>query len=112
MIVWKVTTELDSSIAMWGKANVRYKIGKTTKAPRWLREIGYHLFAFGRLKDAKNFTGTGCRIYKAEAKKTTRELPPFLNNSSLAEGIEVATYDGFPIGTIMCEEITLLKRVM
>lgn len=112
MIVWKVTNSRNKSAVACRKAVVQYKIGKSVKAPEWLAEQGYHLFAYRRLKDAKREIVDGERIYKAEGKNTTKKLPLFCNFFKIDDGIlKIHKYFIFPKGTIMCKEITLLKEI-
>lgn len=111
MIVWKVTDGYNCSLAVYRKASVQYKIGKIARAPKWLARKGFHLFAFKTLRAARRWVSSSGRIYRAEAKKTTQKLPQFQHVCWLTIGEMIPANCSFPLGTIMCKEITLLDEV-
>jgi len=118
VIVWKVTNSDKRSVVARFLAEVQYKMGKPAKAPQWFADRGYYLFAFSRLKDAREYvTGINNRVYRAEGKNVTRKLPQFCDTFEIdMRRLTISQSLGgnrqFPKNTVMCEEITLLKEVI
>ncbi|HID71578.1 MAG TPA: hypothetical protein EYP29_02390 [Thermoplasmata archaeon] len=113
-VLWtEAEGKLVSAIAV-GSAQVSYRKDRFAQAPAFLRKEGYHLFAFRRLKDAKNFVVgyKEYKIFRAEAKGVTKRLPQPLCISYLGTGQCIPSFISYPEGTIMCQKIKLLEEVI
>ena len=105
-----------------------YKIGERVKAPDFLAEKGYHLLAFSNEQDAYHFVYrvwmSKGRVFEAEGTDLVISIPLFLDTSwwdngwkkSNADDLlwmidEHTVSDGWPKGTLMFKEITLLKEL-
>jgi len=124
VIVYKVLRKGNWSAWASGKAIIRYKVGEWRSAPLWLGKLGYHIFAFDNLYDARRFARSigvkaksyfelsrSRRIYEAEAEGVITELLPMLDMSRLETGMAYEEGGFYPPGTVMCEKIKLLKKV-
>jgi len=102
------------------KPKVKYKEGVWSESPEHLSKIGYHLFAFKALADARAFTfanrpfskGEIFRIYECKAEGITDKLPPQLFILALECGI-IKHFDNgiWPDGTIMVKRLMTVKEV-
>ena len=85
-----------------GKAMVIYKVGRWVRAPRWLREKGYHLFCFNNLEAAEEFAwslipGFDVEIWEAEVSVVYPQKPLRLRLEPLSTGVLVeAIMSGWP----------------
>ena len=101
-----------------GESRVTYELKKWVQAPEWLRNKGYHLFAFSNYEKAEEFVleaydNMGGIIYKARAKEVTKILPVKCYREDLANGnLNPKRWDTtWPRDTIMCKKIQILKIV-
>ena len=105
-----------------------YKIGERVKAPDFLAEKGYHLLAFSNEQDAYHFLYrmwmSKGKVFEAEGTDLIISIPLFLDTSRWDNGWgkaleddllwmidEHTVSDGWPKGTLMFKEITLLKEL-
>lgn len=106
------------SVFAQGKAQVKYTPKKWAEAPKWLKEKGYHVLAFNTRRDAKVwidglqmvFPYCALEIWEAEA-DAVREPKEMLDFTLLPQGIAVRWDHEWPLGTVMCRRIKLLKKV-
>lgn len=114
MRAYKVVRNFDgillSHIAS-GQAEVIYRLNKWIKAPKWLRDKGYHLFVYKDLEKAIESLEGNSEIYECEVDELIEGLPQFLNLYILDLGeIKPINYS-FPEGTYMTKKIKLLRKV-
>lgn len=118
-IVYKVLTQkLHSATADTPKVRIKYSKTKVNKP----KIKGSKIFAFKRLKDARNFI-SGCPdfiIYKAEASKIQtlkivlhHVVVNYLTVKAFWEDPDAPDqWVSEPIdGTVLCDDLTLLKQV-
>ena len=123
MIVYKVVYKNEygelASAAAEGEARVIYQPGIAASPPKWLAEHGYWLTAFETEESARSFKNinapTGpCELWLAEAAGVKRQLPPYLPLGPLSYGAlltALSTSYGWPPGTVMVQQLTLLHKI-
>jgi hypothetical protein len=100
-----------------GKARVNYRKGKRSKAPAWLRKLGYHLTFFEFLEDAIRFKRVhdslqNSQIWKVRGQKVDGTLPK-LELGLLGRGgiAKVMLGGGWPSGTSTAEVVIPVEKV-
>ena len=118
-VVFRDGDDLVSAVAE-GEAKVVYIPGQAAKPPAWLEARGYLLTAFSSLRAARRFRNTCSPIYLEEleiweAEATgckRRRLPPRLACEPLSYRLtDARSVNPWPAGTIMAQELTLLRQV-
>ena len=119
MRVYKVVLNkggrLVSSLAR-GKAQVEYRPGKWSKAPRWLQMEGYHLLVFDNKEDALIYLldTPGGECWEAEGEEEV-PLPYSYLLVDLEKGWPKEDWRGkgweWPRGTKMFKRVRLIRRV-
>lgn len=122
MKVWKVVRRHNKklySAFTYGRPGVEYKVGEAVRP----NIEGTKLFAFRTKEDALNFVlnNRGIQIYEAEAKVactryvpangwwgTVSELKAHWQNHRVP--LREALRRSWPMGTVFCDEITLLHK--
>jgi len=110
-IYYKVVKKNLTSAVVKGKGQVKYKVGEWVHAPQWLRGKGYHLCIFDNPINAMYYAETfGAEIWTCVT-KGVKKPPLFCDLSSLEKGILEITNDSWIDGTLMAEEVKLIKKI-
>lgn len=102
-------------------SRVIYRTDKYSKAPLWLRKVGYHLFAFDTKQNAEKFCdrhkGYVGGVWECDVLYPILPVPKiilvasFLDKKKLLSRINDWSRVPAPIGTIMAKQIKLLNKV-
>lgn len=120
---YKIIQEDDgslTSIAAWGHALIKYKIGNWAKPPDWLKREGYGITVFEDYESAKAYlkmypilaTDKTVKLFEVQV-KGKMPLKPMCNLIEMSKNqrIEIRNRP-FPKGTEFYEQVKLLKEVL
>lgn len=116
IIAYKALSSDLKSYQALGHAEVTYSTEEYVSAPQWLGEKGYDLLIFDTLKNLNNFWVTtpsfnqvwevSCRGNVREPDRVRLNIAPLALDKRFVEAIF-----GWPAGSLMAEEVKLLRRI-
>lgn len=126
MKVFKIVRyNIDGSLISFfaeGKALVRYIPNEKTYPPMWLAEQGYHLVAFLSFLSAKDYLERSLDVYRTvnfqlwEAEVSETDILMNFPNRINMRNLKIGRLDGesrcWINGTIMCKNLTLIRRII